>query len=325
MRSRLHARLLAIALCAIEPAGAASLESTTLPQSCRNISDDVVRLACYDARFGLKERRAPESNDAVRVVRETRQALARNWLALTPYKTNYVLPYTLNFDSNFDPYEPLADQDEFSDAEVKFQISIRALLWPNMFGSDASLNVAYTQQSYWQVYANDELSSPFRQTDHEPELLLDFPLEHDVLGLRLRALTFGLVHHSNGQTDTLSRSWNRLTAQATFERGNFLMTLRPWYRIPEHDEDDDNPGIEEYMGQMEATFAYRFGTQTIAAVVKNNLRSNNKGGIQLDYSFPLFGHFKGYLQAYSGYGENLIDGDNYVNRIGVGFMLTDWF
>ena len=325
MRSRLHACVVAIALCTVEPAGAATLESTTLRQSCRNIADDMVRLACYDARFGLPERQAPESTDAVRVVRETREALAHNWLALTPHKTNYVLPYTLNFDSNFDPYEPLADQDEFSDAEVKFQISIRALLWPNMFGSDASLNVAYTQQSYWQVYANDELSSPFRQTDHEPELLLDFPVEYDVLGLRLRALTFGLVHHSNGQTDTLSRSWNRLAAQATFERGNFLMTLRPWYRIPEHDEDDDNPGIEAYMGQMEATLAYRFGTQTIAAVVTNNLRSNNKGGIQLDYSFPLFGHFKGYMQAYSGYGENLIDGDNYVNRIGVGFMLTDWF
>ena len=84
---------------------------------------------------------------------------------------------------------------------------------------------------------------------------------------------------------------------------------RGYFLHPEaHDEDDDNPGIEAYMGQMEATFAYRIGTQTIAAVVKNNLRSNNKGGIQLDYSFPLFGHFKGYVQAYSGYGENLIDG-----------------
>ena len=56
---------------------------------------------------------------------------------------NYVLPYTLNFDSDFDALEPTGvDGDELSDAEIKFQISIRALLWPNLFGSDASLNVA---------------------------------------------------------------------------------------------------------------------------------------------------------------------------------------
>jgi len=232
----------------------------------------------------------------------------------------------LNADSNFEPYEPAGtDGDELSDAELKFQVSIRALLWPNMFGSDASLNVAYTQQSYWQLYAKEDLSSPFRETDHEPELLLDFPVSYRVFGLRLREITFGLVHQSNGQSDPLSRSWNRLTAQATFERGNFLMTVRPWYRIEEDEEDDDNPNIERYMGQLEATFAYQFGTQTVAAIVKNNLRSDNKGGVQLDYTFPLFGHFKGYVQAYSGYAENLIDGDNYVNRIGVGFMLTDWF
>jgi len=85
-----------VALIGICPLGAAgaTLESTTLKQTCRNIADKAARLACYDARFGLPERSAPDSTDHVRIVRETREALSRNWLALTPYKTNYVLPYT---------------------------------------------------------------------------------------------------------------------------------------------------------------------------------------------------------------------------------------
>ena len=34
---------------------------------------------------------------------------------------------------------------------------------------------------------------------------------------------------------------------------------------------------------------------------------------------------KGYVQAYTGYAESLIDGNHYSNRIGLGLMLTDWF
>jgi phospholipase A1 len=46
--------------------------------------------------------------------------------------------------------------------------------------------------------------------------------------------------------------------------------------------------------------------------------------VQFDWSFPLTRHLKGYLQLYSGYGENLIDGPNNQTRVGLGLMLTDW-
>jgi len=40
--------------------------------------------------------------------------------------------------------------------------------------------------------------------------------------------------------------------------------------------------------------------------------------------FPLLDNLKGYVQIYSGYGENMFDAENYSNRIGIGFALNDW-
>jgi phospholipase A1 len=37
--------------------------------------------------------------------------------------------------------------------------------------------------------------------------------------LDLRYITLGVVHQSNGQTSTLSRSWNRMYAEVGAEKG----------------------------------------------------------------------------------------------------------
>ena len=115
-----------------------------------------------------------------------------------------------------------------------------------------------------------------------------------------------------------------------FEFENFGILFKPWYRIPEEAKTDiyqaagdDNPDIEKYMGNFELMGFTKFYDNEIRIMLRNNLDFNdNKGAVQLDWTFPMLVQVRGYVQVFSGYGESLIDYDVYTNRIGLGFSLT---
>ena len=72
-------------------------------------------------------------------------------------------------------------------------------LWQDILGTNMDLWAAYTQLSLWQFY-NTEFSSPFRETNYEPEILLNYRTDTDIFGLmRSRFIQVGLNHQSNGR------------------------------------------------------------------------------------------------------------------------------
>jgi phospholipase A1 len=81
--------------------------------------------------------------------------------------------------------------------------------------------------------------------------------------MRVRTLTLGFNHQSNGRSEPLSRSWNRIVGNVGLERGNFTLLLNTWYRIPEDEEDDDNPDIEDYPGYGESLVDYNHSSNRI--------------------------------------------------------------
>ncbi len=252
---------------------------------------------------------------------ELEQMSQDNPFVLTAHKPTYLLPLAYIDDpSSIEGSEGTVNLDNL---EMKFQVSLKFTAWSDIFGDNGHLSLAYTQLAYWQAY-NDDISSPFRETNHEPEAMLTFYSDFDVLGMRNRMLIFGFVHQSNGRSDDLSRSWNRLYANFVLERRSLVISLRPWYRIPE--EDDDNPDIVDYLGHGELTIAYESERNVYSLLFRNNLDSgdDNRGALQLDWSFPLRNQVKGYVQVFSGYGESLLDYNRSVNRIGFGIMLNDW-
>jgi len=247
---------------------------------------------------------------------------------LMSHKPNFVLLAAYNTTGyNPDVYRSFIGDPglEVDDVESQFQISIKSPLAVNLFGM-MDIYAAYTNRSFWQVY-NGEASAPFRETNHEPEGWLQFNTNWEFLGFNNAGNMLGIVHQSNGRGGILSRSWNRIYANFVVERGNFALALKPWYRIQEDIEDDDNPDITDYLGHYEIRAAYKMNDHLFSVMSRNNLESGfEKGAVELSWSFPLgnYKYFKGYVQYFTGYGESLIDYNNYVNKVGIGIALTDW-
>jgi len=336
-RHLLLACFLVFVLCgapgsAAPAAGAASLEE------CAKIDDDAARLRCFDEMAGRKPKAgavtgtpAPSAESR----REEPSFMSKRWqldeesrrkrFAIMSHRQNYILPFTYNFHQEKATYEAANPDVEIQDAEVKYQISFKMKLWEDMFGMPLDLWAAYTQLSLWQVY-NRDYSSPFRETNYEPEVLLNYRTNTDVFGLmRSRFIQVGLNHQSNGRAEPLSRSWNRIVANFGFERGVFNAQLKTWIRIPESDDEDDNPDITAYMGYGELWMGTVWKDFHLALMLRNNLRfDDNRGAMQFELSFPLIEHLNGYVQYFLGYGETLIDYNHYANRIGAGVMIKDW-
>lgn len=298
---------------------------------CVSIDDDQRRLACYDRAAGRVETTtlqgaAPQAQerkeDAVMKRRDKELQVLANPFSLTAYRPNYILPVTYNSKINEEPFTDIYPDAEMDDVEAKFQISFKAKLWDISERSD--LWFAYTQENWWQVY-NDDESAPFRETNYQPEFIYTYDFNADFLGFKVSRAALSLTHQSNGRSELLSRSWNRIIAGATLEKGDFAIMPRVWYRLPEDKDDDDNRYTEDYYGYGDLTLAYKVNEMTFSSILRNNLQGagDNKGSIQLDWSFPLNSRFKGYVQYFYGYGESLIDYDVKTNRIGVGIMLTD--
>lgn len=241
---------------------------------------------------------------------------------LTPHKPNYIMPLTYNSHPNQAPFDPVTE-GVVEETEVKFQISIKMPITDELFNDRSTLYAAYTNQSYWQAY-NDSNSHPFREANHEPELFLATENDWQWLGFTNKVNIVGLSHQSNGQSGDKSRSWNRLYAEFIFERDNFYISFKPWIRIDPPDAQDDNPDIQHYMGHGELRFAYAANQHTLAMRLRNNLKADNRGAVELNWSFPMSRRAKWFIQYFDGYGESLIDYNARVQRVGIGIALTDW-
>ena len=249
--------------------------------------------------------------------------ISDNPFAITPHRPTYLLPLSYNSRINDEPYAGTDPGLAAEHDEIKFQLSFKVPLVKGLLFGKGFLSFGYTQQSYWQAYSGN-YSSPFRETNHEPELLLSLPVRYQVFGLDGRAVGLSFNHQSNGRTEPLSRSWNRVMVEFILEKDDFYMSLKPWWRVPEREESDDNPDIEDYLGNFELRALQLYRDHSLGIMLRNNLLSENRGAVQLDYTFPLKKRLNGYVQIFNGYGESLIDYDHYSNRIGVGIMLTNW-
>ncbi|MGS0705118.1 phospholipase A [Acinetobacter sp. ANC 3781] len=245
----------------------------------------------------------------------------------------YLMPGFWTSDKNERPSSPnenntvqVGDDQNLKSMEAKFQLSLKTKAVENLFGDNGDIWFGYTQSSRWQVY-NADTSRPFRETNYEPEASLIFRTNYEILGLNARLLGLTFNHQSNGRADPLSRSWNRVMLNLGFERDNFALMVRPWYRIEENANDDNNPDIKNYMGRGDLTAFYRWNDHDFSLMLRHSLKGGDDahGAAQFDWAFPISGKLRGHFQLFDGYGESLIDYNHRATYVGLGVSLMNWY
>ena len=233
----------------------------------------------------------------------------QNALGIELYKFNYLLPVT---------YAKTVPDDGRKSVETKFQISLAKPLFYDVFGLRESLVAAYTQTSWWQI---TKTSAPFRETNYQPEIFLNFASPKYLEQIGVKNLKFGLLHESNGRDGSNSRSWNRAYVQGDLVYGDFTISPRVWSVIGEK---NDNKEILNYIGHGDLRLSYKLNDQIFSLMLRNNLHfdKTNKGAAEISYMFPIFSSgVYGYLQYFTGYGESLIDYDRHTDKVGLGFVI----
>lgn len=255
------------------------------------------------------------------------------------HKSNYLLVTNTN-NTNDIPQTPSyinTENRQLDDQDLRFQISLKTEMMNNIpivrelpYVTSSRIWAGYTQQSNWQVF-DAEASRPLRENVYEPEIVLSVGIDNEVEGEKLRyiprMLNLGLVHQSNGRSNPTSRSWNRLYLESGWEVSDRLsLMVRPWWRIPES-RDDDNPDIDKFMGYGDMTIRWEDSKRKNAAtlLLRNNLRSDNKGFAQLDLQRQVLNnpYLKLHLMASTGYGATLLDYNHSQTIFGMGISLGE--
>ena len=312
---------------------------------CAAIATDSERLACYDRAAG----RAPAPPSAERpagavrseppgdkpaqaagALRAPASLIDSAWgfeqgsnrYVIDLYNQNYLLFARWTDNVNTAPYAAAfaaaGTPETIDDVEAKFQLSFKLRLWTT---DDRRWGVwaAYTQQNQWQVY-NADISRPFRETNYMPEVFVSYRPGIQLGALQWNLLNVGYTHQSNGRTDTLSRSWDRIVATFGFERENFALLAKAWYPFNYR---DDNPDITDYYGYGSLTGIYKWRGHSFSLMARGNV-SKGKGAAELTWMSPrLLGPLRAYVQGFTGYGESMIDYNWNQSTIGFGVALND--
>lgn len=267
--------------------------------------------------------------------RDSLQTLSQIWeldseinhktFTLSSYKPVYVLPFRFSSHRREAPFVVPADEVpaeesmELDNVEAVIQLSLKTKIAQGILG-DGALWFGYTQKSYWQLY-NVKFSRPFRETNYEPEIIFNYPVKFNFLGLKTKMLGFGFNHQSNGREGIkFSRSWNRIFIHAGFEDKHWSLLLRTWIAT----DLDENSNIQDYMGRGDLSFNYRINKHLLSLHTQNSLKTghNNHGNVEVNWAFPIQGNLTGYFQFFHGYGDAMIDYNQRHTIGGIGVVFS---
>lgn len=260
----------------------------------------------------------PDKNSALNTQWKEQKEAADNTLTITLYRPSYILPFYYTANPYYSIYQNNTPNDQrIKRPEFKSQLSFFVPVIQNLFHDpNKTINIAYTQLNYWQVYASSQY---FRETNYEPEIFFANHFHPNWL------FRLSLDHQSNGRGGTLERSWNRVIESLQLSGDNWLIGINVWQLIFQANSSNiHNPDIVHYLGHENVLFTYKLKDVRASMQLQNLESALQRGSITLTLSYPITKHFYLYGQLFSGYGQSLIEYDHHTKAGGIGIAFNDW-
>lgn len=229
----------------------------------------------------------------------------------TLYRDNYFVVGT-------DPiHKPTRDN-----SDVRFQVSIAQRLTKSRLPGGTFLFLAFTQSVQWDVFKN---SMPMRDFTFNPGLGIGKPLFSR--GRFIGKSTLMIEHMSNGRDSIQSRSWNRISLGASIMIDECLtVDGKVWVPIV---DGENNRDIVKYAGLFQGGVTYTAPSGKFGCAVHLTKRGNWK----LDFNTTVDIFWRPwraanqffFLQWYNGYAENLLDYNQFHNRLRAGIVIKPRF
>ena len=196
-------------------------------------------------------------------------------------------------------------------SDVKFQISLAIRLTDTVLPWDSFVFLMYTQKTLWNVFQN---SMPMRDLNFNPGIGWSKPFfsKDRYVG----KLTLLVEHESNGRDGDESRSWNRISIYGSTIIDEWLMVHAKFW-IPVIDG-MNNKDILDYCG------IYQHGVVITTPNKKFSfgITGVKRKGWNLNFN-TIFDNL--FAQYYNGYGENLLDYNQFHSRLRVGIIFKPKF
>lgn len=228
------------------------------------------------------------------------------------------MPYfTLFRDNYFSGGIPLGTKPTGHNSDVKFQLSISQRLTKSKLPFDSYLFIQYTQKAFWDVFRE---SLPMRDLNFNPGIGLGhLIIRHNKY---IGKAYLMLEHESNGRDSIDSRSWNKITLScALVLNDNWETQFKTWIPII---DGENNKDILKYNGIFQFAVNYRTCNKRLqigALITQRKAWFGFNTQLELSYKFNKRENQFFFIQYYNGYGENLLEYNQYKNMLRVGFVI----
>lgn len=226
------------------------------------------------------------------------------------FKDNYVVVGT-----------ELFNNPDRNNSDAKFQISFSQRLTNSILPFKTYLFLTYTQLAFWDVFKE---SFPFRDINFNPTVGLAKPLVYK--NRYLGEIAFQLEHESNGKDGDASRSWNKASFYGQFKiNPHWSYFTKLWLPIV---DGENNRNIVRFRGWSTTAISYNQKEKYNASLIINKRGGNVlNANITANFAYRLFHDENQYLffEFYNGYGEGLLDYNQFHRRFRIGFVIKPSF